>query len=175
MINGKHLKKLRDERGYTIEDIANAVHVSPSTVSRWENKDSLTDYASIKLIADFYGISIDELTHEAYSPAETECAVTEAETEFHSAHPAKKQLSLLKIGLITAAGTFLFFAIIASIITVCIYFTPIDSNGGEVRVLIYTKTEIAVLICLIFLIIVAVTFTVVLICYFIRKSRSKRK
>ena len=170
MINGKHLKKLRDERGYTIEDIANAVHVSPSTVSRWENKDSLTDYASIKLIADFYGISIEELTHEAYSPAETECAVTEAETELHSAHPAKKQLSLLKIGLITAAGTFGLIVIITSIIIICNYFQP-KTGDDNVTFWIYTTEEIFVIIALAILCVTTTTTITVLSCFLVRKRR----
>lgn len=47
------LKQLRNELNITQEDLAHAVHVSFSTVNRWENKKSQPNRMAHALILDY--------------------------------------------------------------------------------------------------------------------------
>ena len=58
---GKRIKLLRMNRGITQAELAKNLNVKRETVNQWENgtRDLKTDY-SIKL-ADFFGVSCDEI------------------------------------------------------------------------------------------------------------------
>lgn len=43
------------------KDLANAIGVNPSTMSHWESGDGQIDLEKAWRIADFYGISLDQL------------------------------------------------------------------------------------------------------------------
>lgn len=58
---GQRFVRLRKEKGYTQEDIANKINISAQAVSKWENDISLPDIAILGDLADIFGISIDEL------------------------------------------------------------------------------------------------------------------
>lgn len=59
MFNGM-LKQIRKEKGFTQEQLAEAVGVSPQAVSKWE-QNGFPDAALLPEIADFLGVTIDEL------------------------------------------------------------------------------------------------------------------
>jgi len=48
------LKLIRNELGITQEELANAVHVSFSTVNRWENKKSEPNRMARVVLLDFF-------------------------------------------------------------------------------------------------------------------------
>lgn len=54
------LKQIRKEKGFTQEQLAEAVGVSPQAVSKWE-QNGFPDAALLPEIAVFFGITIDEL------------------------------------------------------------------------------------------------------------------
>lgn len=54
------IKKIRKKKGFTQEQLADSVGVSPQAVSKWEQQ-GLPDTALLPQIADFLGVSIDEL------------------------------------------------------------------------------------------------------------------
>ena len=58
---GAFLKALRKEQGLTQEQLAERLHVSGRTVSRWETGNNLPDVGTLIELADFYGVSIPEL------------------------------------------------------------------------------------------------------------------
>lgn len=58
---GMRIRALREERGITQEDFAHGVFVARQTVSNWERGRTLPDVESLKLIAGFFGITVDEL------------------------------------------------------------------------------------------------------------------
>lgn len=61
---GANLKRLRKERNLTQEELAECLHISPQTVSKWENNLSAPDISCLPVLADFYGITVDALlTH----------------------------------------------------------------------------------------------------------------
>lgn len=65
MTYGNHLKEKREERNLTQTELAKATHISQQNISRWERNEILPNIHFCTILADFYGISIDELVgHE---------------------------------------------------------------------------------------------------------------
>lgn len=68
---GNKLKQLRISRHLTLEQLANSLNNQyPQTVnfnkgklSKWENNREEPKLSSIRILADFYGITIDDLYH----------------------------------------------------------------------------------------------------------------
>ncbi len=58
---GQRLARIRKEKGLTQEDIASKVTISPQAVSKWENDLSTPDIYVLSQLADFLGVSVDEL------------------------------------------------------------------------------------------------------------------
>ena len=55
------LQKLRGERGLTQEELAEALYVSRTTVSKWESGRGYPSIDSLKEISDYFSVTIDEL------------------------------------------------------------------------------------------------------------------
>ena len=58
---GKTIKKLRNEREYTQEQLAELLNVSASAVSQWETDRVVPDITQIPLLADLFEVSADVL------------------------------------------------------------------------------------------------------------------
>ena len=58
---GENLKRLRRARDMTQEDLAALLGVSYQSVSRWENGACYPDLELLPTIADFFGLSVDQL------------------------------------------------------------------------------------------------------------------
>lgn len=58
---GSNIRKLRISRGDTQEQLAKALQISFQSVSKWENGVASPDIAFLPLIADYFGVTIDEL------------------------------------------------------------------------------------------------------------------
>ena len=55
------LQKLRKEKGLTQEELATALYVSRTAVSKWESGRGLPGLDSLKAIAKFFSLSLDDL------------------------------------------------------------------------------------------------------------------
>lgn len=181
MIDGKYLKELRIKHHYSAQDLADLLHVSKATVYRWERENSLRDNDLINALANLYGMSAEQLYKGSLS---CETAVTTEEAEQEEIAPAedtagteekaaKKQLSLVKIGAITAASTFTLFAIVTAIIILCVYFSP-KTYDGATNKLTFSDGEVIILIGLLFASIFIITTATVLAVHFIRKRRTNK-
>lgn len=62
---GKTIKRLRLARGDTQENIANALNISCQAVSKWENENAAPDISILPLLADYFGVTIDELMNHS--------------------------------------------------------------------------------------------------------------
>lgn len=58
---GKQIKELRTQRGVTQETVADALGVSPQTVSKWETGATMPDISLLPALSAYFGVSIDEL------------------------------------------------------------------------------------------------------------------
>lgn len=52
---GKHVAALRREKGWTQEQLAERMEVSPQAVSKWENDQSCPDTALLPKLAETLG------------------------------------------------------------------------------------------------------------------------
>lgn len=55
------LQELRRQRGLTQEDLAEILYVSRTAISKWESGRGYPNIDSLKAIARFFGVTIDEL------------------------------------------------------------------------------------------------------------------
>lgn len=55
------LQKLRKEKGYSQEQLAEALGISRQAVSKWERAEASPDTDNLILLARLYGVSLDEL------------------------------------------------------------------------------------------------------------------
>ena len=58
---GKTIRQLRQSKGTTQEQLAARLHVSCQAISKWENEAALPDILLLPHLADYFGVSIDEL------------------------------------------------------------------------------------------------------------------
>ncbi len=57
----ENIKKLRKEKGYTQEKLAEALGVTVGAVSKWESGNNTPDILMLTIIADFFDVSVDVL------------------------------------------------------------------------------------------------------------------
>ena len=71
---GEKLQELRKCRGLTQEELAEALYVSRTAISKWESGRGYPNIESLKDISKFFSVSIDELLsgEKLLSIAETE-------------------------------------------------------------------------------------------------------
>ena len=70
MTLGQKLKKLRADKGLTQKDLAEQLHVTFQTVSKWENDENEPDISTLKELAKLYDVSVDHLISEDEEEAE---------------------------------------------------------------------------------------------------------
>lgn len=77
---GKQLRRLRVERGLTHRDIADAIGITTTAVSRLETNASSPSGTNLAKLADFFRVPMDELRDEgpAQGPEELEVQLIDA-------------------------------------------------------------------------------------------------
>lgn len=63
----KRLVSLRKSKELTQAQLAEVIHYSDKVISKWERGESLPSIEAVKVLADFYQLSLDDLlddTHE---------------------------------------------------------------------------------------------------------------
>lgn len=63
---GDNLKKLRNSKGLTQEQVAELLNVSKQSISRWENNVTYPDIVFLPILASFYCITVDSLLGADY-------------------------------------------------------------------------------------------------------------
>ncbi|MBQ1350567.1 MAG: helix-turn-helix transcriptional regulator [Ruminococcus sp.] len=59
------LKKLREKKGLSQNEIAKRIYVTRATISRWENGNRLPDAAMITRLSEVLGVDVNVLFHAA--------------------------------------------------------------------------------------------------------------
>lgn len=65
---GKNFKEIRKLNKKTLIQVEQATGISNENLSRWENGKSLPNIDFCVKLADFYGISLDELVGRDFTP-----------------------------------------------------------------------------------------------------------
>ncbi|WP_125763081.1 helix-turn-helix domain-containing protein [Companilactobacillus hulinensis] len=58
---GKQLQQRRKEQGMSQELLAEKLHISRQSISKWENGSSLPSFANVVAISELFDLSLDEL------------------------------------------------------------------------------------------------------------------
>ncbi|MCR1952935.1 helix-turn-helix domain-containing protein [Clostridium sp. DSM 100503] len=61
MTFGDRLKELREKHGLTQEQLAKILNITRPTIAGYETKGKQPDYEKLKILADFFNVSIDYL------------------------------------------------------------------------------------------------------------------
>ena len=61
------LKELRKKKGYSQEQLAEEIGVSRQAITKWETGSGLPDIENIKILAELFKMTIDELIVEGTS------------------------------------------------------------------------------------------------------------
>ena len=78
---GEQIKKLRCQKGFTQQQLANYLHISPSAVGMWEKNRNEPDVETLKQLADFFDVTIDYLVgRETIAPTQQKIIQETAET-----------------------------------------------------------------------------------------------
>ncbi len=64
------LQQLRKEKGYSQEELAQALGLSRQAVSKWERAESSPDTDNLICLARLYGMSLDELLNTSETTKE---------------------------------------------------------------------------------------------------------
>ena len=65
-----NLRKLRRDKDLTQEELGNLLGISYQSVSKWERGESVPDIATLKIIAEMFGVTIDYLLEEDHTKAD---------------------------------------------------------------------------------------------------------
>ncbi|MBR5312006.1 MAG: helix-turn-helix transcriptional regulator [Clostridia bacterium] len=66
------LQELRKRKGLTQEQLAESLYVSRTAVSKWESGRGYPNIDSLKRVAEFFSVTIDDLLSDSDTPAEEE-------------------------------------------------------------------------------------------------------
>lgn len=91
---GSFLAALRKAHGMTQKELAERLHISDKTVSRWERDEGTPDLALIPVLAEIFGVSCDELLRGERRPS-----ADTAEPGETSAKGERERRRLLQAGL----------------------------------------------------------------------------
>ena len=58
---GKFILELRNEKGWTQEELANRIPITRQAVSRWEQGKSIPDSSTLVILSEIFDVSINEL------------------------------------------------------------------------------------------------------------------
>ena len=58
---GQNIKRLRTQKGLTQTSVADAIHVTPQAVSRWETGACYPDLESLINLAVYFDVRVDDL------------------------------------------------------------------------------------------------------------------
>lgn len=94
---GDKIKELRKSRGITQEQLAEAIGISFQAVSKWENHIALPDITLIPALANYFGITCDELfgMNLMETKAQIEAICAEA-VKYRECDPEKSRMILEK-------------------------------------------------------------------------------
>lgn len=93
---GNKLKALRKAHKISQSELAKHIRVSRSTIAMWETNQRIPDLVMVKRLADFYGMSIDELL-DRHAPKATYDPITETFLQDFRNAPESQKQELIRI------------------------------------------------------------------------------
>ena len=102
---GSFLAALRRANGMTQKELAERLHISDKTVSRWEREEGTPELALIPVLAEIFGVTCDELLRgERRAPSDQEDTQTTAKGERERRRMLQASLSCYRSQSMLAMG-----------------------------------------------------------------------
>lgn len=140
---GEKLLKLRKKKGLSQEEVADILHVTRQTVSKWETDQSMPDFDKVVPICNLYEISTEELFYDEVStPREVEEVRIENTTTYQDYNRKKALFTTVAVMLyILSVVVIIFFSTVlrSPIVGVCVFFIVIAIATGLLIYIEMTK------------------------------------
>lgn len=139
---GEKLFHLRKKKGWSQEEVADWLHVSRQTVSKWETNQSSPDFDKILPICQLYDISTDELFREISNDKNEAMDFSDGVVNYQKYHQKKAFYTTVAVMLyILSVVVILFFstALRSPIIGLCVFFLVIALATGMLIYIEMTK------------------------------------
>ena len=140
---GEKLLKLRKKKGLSQEEVADILHVTRQTVSKWETDQSMPDFDKVVPICNLYEISTEELFHgEISTPREVEEVSIENTSTYQNYNHKKALFTTVAVMLyILSVVVIIFFSTVlrSPIVGVCVFFIVIAVATGLLIYIEMTK------------------------------------
>lgn len=140
---GEKLLKLRKKKGLSQEEVADILHVTRQTISKWETDQSMPDFDKVVPICNLYEISTEELFHgEISTPREVEEVSIENTSTYQNYNRKKALFTTVAVMLyILSVVVIIFFSTVlrSPIVGVCVFFIVIAVATGLLIYIEMTK------------------------------------
>lgn len=140
---GEKLLKLRKKKGLSQEEVADILHVTRQTVSKWETDQSMPDFDKVLPICNLYEINTEELFHDEVSTVREGEEVLEENTIPDQNYNHKKALftTIAVMLYILSVVVIIFFSTVlrSPIVGVCVFFIVIAIATGLLIYIEMTK------------------------------------
>lgn len=106
----ENIKSLREKMGMTQSELADALFVTPQSVSRWENGSAYPDIEKLPMLSQVFGVTVDELLGVSQPSAyDISRELITARKKAHSGIPSDRieYLALLEKGFDIGTSSFL--------------------------------------------------------------------
>lgn len=109
-IIGKNLLRLRKDKKLTQLEVAEKFNYSDKSISKWEKGESMPSVDVLCELAEFYGVSLNDLTQENSTPQAVEQQKPNKKEKKHTPHMFSTRLmvTLLSVGAVWLCATILF-------------------------------------------------------------------
>ena len=138
---GEKLLSYRKKKGLSQEEVADILHVTRQTVSKWETDQSTPDFDKIVPICDLYGVSTEELFRENGGGG-TETNLKSDDLSSIEYHKKKVLYTTVAVMLyILSVVVIIFFSVVlrSPVIGVCVFFLVIAIATGMLIYIEMTK------------------------------------
>lgn len=122
-IDGRVLKDLREENGYSLREFAAMIYTSKSSVQRWEQSKLPENTETLNRIAEIFGKTTDELrclSREKYGENVNQPDVEALQDDERTIN--SEQLSEIKLNLKNLSIPLILVAVLSALIAVAILF-----------------------------------------------------
>lgn len=109
-IIGKNLLKLRKNKKLTQLEVAEKFNYSDKSISKWEKGESLPSVEVLCELAEFYGVTLDDLTTESETLLTLETKKVEKKKKEHTPRmfSTRLMITLISVGAVWLCATILF-------------------------------------------------------------------
>lgn len=133
---GNFIKKLREEKGLTQEQLAEKVFIGRGAISKWETGKNLPDIQSLQKLSELFSVTIEELLSGEEKPKENVTL-----TIYKERNNFKKKINILIIVLVILLSLFLTYYFLSFYKSVNIYTINGENENFSIKTGLFVETN----------------------------------